>query len=86
MSAATLSGVFRGLPGPVRGTRIFSSTGGRVAQAVLLALMVFMIDLLTIQDRLRTSSPGLTAANSIEDYDGLTPAPADFNGLPPPHS
>ncbi|MER6366743.1 hypothetical protein [Kitasatospora sp. NPDC001527] len=46
--------------------------------------MILMINLRTIQDWLRTTSPELTATSAIEDYDGLTPAPADFNGLPPP--
>ncbi|WP_104817981.1 hypothetical protein [Kitasatospora sp. MMS16-BH015] len=49
---------------------------GRVVQAVLLALMVFMINLLTIQDWLLTTTPELATAVTVEDYDGLTPAPS----------
>ncbi|MFE4976139.1 hypothetical protein ACFRAR_29060 [Kitasatospora sp. NPDC056651] len=57
---------------------------GRVAQTILLALMILMINLRTIQDWLRTTTPELTTTPAVEHYDGLTPAPTDFNGLPPP--
>ncbi|MEV7928528.1 hypothetical protein [Kitasatospora sp. NPDC088779] len=57
---------------------------GRVAQAILLALMVLMINLLTIQDWFSTTGPEPATTATVKDYDGLTPTPADFNGLPPP--
>ena len=57
---------------------------GRVAQTILLALMILMINLQIIQDWISTSSPTPTEPGSDQDYDGLTPMPLTANGLPPP--
>ncbi|MGW3230234.1 hypothetical protein [Kitasatospora sp. NPDC001095] len=55
---------------------------GRVAQAILLALMILMINLLTIQDWFCTTSPELTTTHTVEDYDDLTPPPRSSTAFP----
>ncbi|MFJ9521809.1 hypothetical protein ACIRPK_26595 [Kitasatospora sp. NPDC101801] len=57
---------------------------GRVAQTVLLALMILMINLQILHDWTRTSSPAPIQADDGQSYDGLTPMPLTTNGLPPP--
>lgn len=77
-----------GLNGRAKGHRIDIArkrlAHGRVAQTVLLALMILMINLQILHDRTRTSSPEPIMADDSQGYDGLTPMPLTANGLPPP--
>ncbi|GAB2710480.1 hypothetical protein [Kitasatospora kifunensis] len=57
---------------------------GRVAQTILLALMILMINLQIIHDWTGTNSSESAAGGSDQNYDGLTPMPLTTNGLPPP--
>ncbi|PYC82677.1 hypothetical protein C7C46_09995 [Streptomyces tateyamensis] len=57
---------------------------GRVAQTILLALMILMINLQIIHDWIATNSPEPAADGNDRDYDGLAPMQLTANGLPPP--
>ncbi|WP_145792738.1 hypothetical protein [Kitasatospora atroaurantiaca] len=79
-----------GLNGRAKGHRINIAdpkkrlAHGRVAQSILLALMICMINLQILHDWTRTSSSELIEADCGQDYDGLTPMPLTTNGIPPP--
>ncbi|MFJ5233168.1 hypothetical protein ACIQBJ_25145 [Kitasatospora sp. NPDC088391] len=79
-----------GLNGRAKGHRIDIAdpkarlAHGRVAQTILLALMILMINLQIINDWIGTSTPDSAEADHGQDYDGLTPMPLTANGLPPP--
>ncbi|MCX5211156.1 hypothetical protein OG689_41940 [Kitasatospora sp. NBC_00240] len=79
-----------GLNGRAKGHRIDIAdpkkrlAHGRVAQSLLLALMILMINLQILHDWTRTSSAEPIEAGRGQDYDGLTPIPLTTNGLPPP--
>ncbi|MFJ7910058.1 hypothetical protein [Kitasatospora sp. NPDC096204] len=80
-----------GLNGRAKGHRIDIAdpkrrlAHGRVAQSILLALMICMINLQILHDWTRSNSTEPTAGDSEQaEHDGLTPIPLTTNGLPPP--
>ncbi len=79
-----------GLNGRAKGHRINIAdprkrlAHGRVAQTILLALMILMINLQIIHDWIGVNGSESAMNGSDQDYDGLTPMLLTTNGHPPP--